>query len=223
MSNSIDTGLIGQLGIGPRAAEGPREELGQQDFLKLMLAQLQNQDPFSPMESGEFLGQLAQFGTVSGISEMQKSIEGLAGSLTGNQTLQAASLVSRDVLVPTREGWLPPDGELAGAVDVPAGVRNVFLEITDLNGSPVARLPVDAQVAGQTSFRWNGQLSGGDTAPPGFYEVRAVGESGGNAQDLEVMIAGRVESVALGGAGGSVKLTVTGLGTVDLGRVRGIL
>jgi flagellar basal-body rod modification protein FlgD len=201
----------------------PREDLGQRDFLRLMLTQLENQDPFSPMESGEFLGQLAQFGTVSGITEMKQSIDGLSGSLTGNQTLQAASLVSRDVLVPTREGWLPPDGDLVGAVDAPPGVINVVLEITDLNGAPVQRLPVDTQVAGRAGFRWNGELADGTTAPPGFYEIRAVGDAGGQVMELDVLVSGQVESVALGGADGSVKLTVTGLGTVDLGQVRGIL
>lgn len=223
MSNSIDTSLLGQIGVGPRAVDVSRDRLGQEDFLRLMMTQLENQDPFAPMESGEFLGQLAQFGTVSGISEMQQSLASLSGSLTGNQTLQAATLVSRDVLVPTREGWLPPDGTLAGAVDVPPGMRNVVVEISDLNGRPVHRLPVDTQVAGRAAFQWDGTLADGGRVDPGFYEVRAVGEMGGVAQETDVLVSGRVESVAVGGAEGSVKLTVTGLGTVDFARIKGIL
>ena len=74
MSNTIDTSLLSQLGYSQRATQGPDEQLGQEDFLRLMLAQLDNQDPFAPMESGEFLGQLAQFGTVSGISEMPRTV-----------------------------------------------------------------------------------------------------------------------------------------------------
>jgi len=51
-----------------RVQEEARRELGQEDFLRLMITQLENQDPFKPMESGDFLGQIAQFGTVEGLS-----------------------------------------------------------------------------------------------------------------------------------------------------------
>lgn len=223
MSNTIDTSLLGQLGYAQRSNGLPDDQLGQEDFLRLMLAQLDNQDPFAPMESGEFLGQLAQFGTVSGISEMKQSLEGLVGSLSGNQTLQAATLVNRNVLVPTREGWLPPEGELAGAVDVPDGVNNLSLEIADLGGTLVQRIALPAPVAGRTGFTWDGTLADGTAAEPGFYELRAVGDSAGEAVAMDVLVSGRVESVALGGQDGSVKLTVTGLGTVDVNSLKGIL
>lgn len=222
MSNTIDTSLLSQLGYSQRATQGPDEQLGQEDFLRLMLAQLDNQDPFAPMESGEFLGQLAQFGTVSGISEMRQSLDGLVGALAGNQTLQAATLVSRSVLVPTREGWLPPEGELAGAVEVPDGVNNLTLEVADLGGNLVQRVPLDNPVAGRSTFAWDGTTADGGTAEPGFYELRAVGDSAGEAVAMDVLVAGRVESVALGGQNGSVKLTVTGLGTVDVNSLKGI-
>lgn len=222
MSNTIDTGVLNQLGLGQRAADGPRESLGQEDFMRLMLAQLSNQDPFQPMENGEFLGQLAQFGTVSGISELKSSVETLAGSLSGNQALQAASLVQREVLVPAREAWLPPEGRLRGAIEAPSGTRAVTVEIVDLGGRSVAQVPLKVARDGLTAFEWDGSLPGGDRAAPGFYELRAVADVAGEAVSLEVLVSGRVESVGLGGRQGSVALTVTGLGTVDLASVREI-
>jgi hypothetical protein len=74
LDSSFDPSALG-LAL-PQAAEA--EELGQEEFLRLMMTQLRNQDPFKPMESGEFLGQLAQFGTVTGLGELQQSFEGLA-------------------------------------------------------------------------------------------------------------------------------------------------
>ena len=95
------------------------QELGQEEFLQLMLTQLENQDPFKPMESGEFLGQLAQFGTVTGLGELQQSFESLSGSLISDQALQAASLVGRSVTIESGEGLLKTDSPLTGAVELP--------------------------------------------------------------------------------------------------------
>ena len=100
----------GELGLGLRPS-APESEMGQADFLRLMTTQLQYQDPFKPMESGEFLGQIAQFSTVSGIQGMQESLDGLAAALSSNQTLQAASLVGRGVMVPSSAAWLGTEGD----------------------------------------------------------------------------------------------------------------
>jgi flagellar basal-body rod modification protein FlgD len=221
MDNTIDPRILDQLGLGrdPGRPTG-RGDLGQHDFLKLMLTQLNNQDPMSPMESGDFLGQLAQFGTVSGISELKGSVESMSRSFGGNAALQAASLVDRNVLAPAREAWLPPDGVLEGAVSLPTGVADPILEVLDLRGQLVARVPVESTGNGDATFRWDGTLPDGSKAPAGFYELRALGTYDGETEALEVLVSGRVESVALGGRDGAVDLTVTGLGTIGLDRIR---
>ncbi len=222
MANSIDTNALSQLGLAAQPTDAPRDRLGQEDFMRLMITQLRNQDPFAPMESGEFLGQLAQFGTVSGIEDMRKSFEALSGTIAGNQTLQAAGLVDRQVLLPAREGWLPPEGSLAGAVDIPEGVSGVTLGVYDLGGRLVTSLQLDSAAGGQVPFTWDGELPDGARAAPGFYELRATGNQAGSAVALDALVSGRVESVALGGRQGTLALTVTGLGVVDFSRVRGI-
>ncbi|HEX6993037.1 MAG TPA: flagellar hook capping FlgD N-terminal domain-containing protein [Gammaproteobacteria bacterium] len=217
MTNAIDTDTLGRLGLTGTAGTSAKNRLGQEEFLELMITQLRNQDPFKPMESGEFLGQIAQFGTVSGIGDMQKSLAELGDAFRGAQTLQAASLVDREVRVAAREAWLPPDGRLRASVEIPDGTTNVAVEIYDLYGQKLATLPVDDEGA----IEWDGTLPDGERAAPGFYEVRALGDVGGESYELEVLVAGRVESVSTGGAGG-VSLTVTGLGVVDLTSVRSI-
>src|SRR5688572_26319377 len=78
----------------------PNDELGQNAFLKLMIAQLKNQDPMKPQDPSEFMSQLAQFSQVTSVQNMEKSIQDLAGSLRSTQVLNGASLVGRDILSP---------------------------------------------------------------------------------------------------------------------------
>jgi flagellar basal-body rod modification protein FlgD len=223
VTRSIDESALQRIGLTPEkstAKTGPNDRLGQPEFLRLMVTQLTNQDPFKPMESGEFLGQLAQFGTVSGIADMQKALGTLAGSLNGNQALKAATLIDRDVLVPAKEGWLPPGGAMRGAIDVPPGTHGVKLEILDLAGGRLGEVPVDFDANGRASFAWDGALASGGAAGPGFYALRATGARDGRSEALDVMVFGRVESVGVGKGDGELSLTVTGLGQVDFARVR---
>src|SRR6056297_990859 len=98
---------LGSLGIATRResqSAAPSDELGQEQFLKLMIAQFRNQDPMEPMSNGEFLSQLAQFGTVSGIGELQDSFSGLSESIHSDQALPAgASGVSVEITGRTGE------------------------------------------------------------------------------------------------------------------------
>jgi flagellar basal-body rod modification protein FlgD len=116
MTNAIGSGVdLAALGLAPQQTE-PELELGQEQFLSLMITQLKNQDPFKPMESGEFLGQLAQFGTVSGLAGLQTSFDSLATSLVSNQALQAASLVGRSALVASSAITIGAGQSVEGAV-----------------------------------------------------------------------------------------------------------
>ncbi|TAL42573.1 MAG: flagellar hook assembly protein FlgD, partial [Methylovulum sp.] len=71
--------------------------LSQDEFLKLMTTQMTHQDPTKPMQNGEFLSQMAQFGTVSGIQDLQQSFKDFSASISSDQALQASSLVGRTV------------------------------------------------------------------------------------------------------------------------------
>ena len=96
--------------------ENDASDLGLNDFLKLMVAQLNNQDPFEPMDNGEFLGQIAQFGSVTGLEELNQSFHSLAATITSDQGLQASALIGREVLAPIATGELTAGGMLRGQV-----------------------------------------------------------------------------------------------------------
>ncbi|MET0660836.1 MAG: flagellar hook capping FlgD N-terminal domain-containing protein [Steroidobacteraceae bacterium] len=96
--NYSDSNAAGKAS-GNASGATPKDQLGQGEFLKLMIAQLRNQDPFKAMDPTQFLGQLAQFGTVSGIQEMQSAFTTLSDSMRASQVLDGATMVGRDVLV----------------------------------------------------------------------------------------------------------------------------
>ena len=197
-----------------------QQSLGQEDFLRLMTTQLQNQDPFKPMENGEFLGQMAQFSTVSGIQELQTSFATLASSLSANQTLQAATLVGRSVLVPSGSGWLSAGEALRGAAFAPSSGQ-VLVDIVDASGQTVRSLDLGTQPAGLASFSWDGLDDGGEAAAEGAYTLRARLVQGASQTALETLAAGRVQSVGLSRDG--LTLDLLGLGPASLGDVLQIL
>ena len=195
--------------------------LQQEDFLELMIAQFSNQDPFKPMENGDFLGQLAQFGTVSGIEELQASFETVAASLYTDQAMQASSLIDREVLVPGSVGVLGEDGSIEGAIELTNSVVGVDVRIIDQAGVQVRRVSLPTQEAGLARFEWNGLDESGQPVAHGRYRLEAVTAGAGVTEELPVLVQARVESVYLGGAGGVV-LDVEGIGELGLADVRRI-
>ena len=134
MTSSV--GGYESLGLGTAVQSSKKSEIGQADFLKLMTTQLQAQDPFKPMDSSQFLGQIAQFSQVSGLQDLNSAFAGLASSLTANQTLQGAALVGREVLVAGSRLNLGSEGSVSGAIEVPqSGWLSV--EISDASGQVV--------------------------------------------------------------------------------------
>jgi flagellar basal-body rod modification protein FlgD len=208
-----------QLGVSRSDDSVNDGRLLQEDFLDLMVTQLRNQDPFKPMESSDFLGQLAQFGTVSGIDELESTFEGLVESLTSNQALQAADLVARKVLLSTNVAPLTEDASLQGAVDLPVSADQVTVGVYESSGRLVKQLNLGPNPSGVVEFSWDGMGDDGKPAPQGVYELRAEVTSGGQTQALDPMVYGRVKSVSLGRSGKPLTLEIPGLGNVDLSKV----
>ena len=196
-----------------------RTELGQDDFLKLMITQFQNQDPFKPMENGEFLGQLAQFSTVNGIDSLNGAFAGLAGSIQDEQALQAANLVGRSVLAVTDIGYLPQDGLVNGAVEIDGPVSNVQVEITNASGEIVQLLNLGEQPAGLAQFSWDGLDATGERAASDHYRITARVARGNNVESAPTLIQSDIESVTLGQFGSGMTLNLFGGDALSLRQV----
>ncbi len=201
---------------------GDRTRLDQNDFLKLLTTQLQNQDPTKPLQNGEFMAQMAQFSTVTGIQDLQASFGDLASALYSNQALQASVMVGRTVQVPSNQGLLNAGGNLAGAADLPSSTSNLTVEITDAAGQLIKYIDMGQQPAGQVNFVWDGITDKGVQAPAGIYNVRAVANFGGDIQALGTLVSARVDSVSVGKSGEGLTLNLAGLGSFGFDEIRRI-
>ena len=212
---------VDSLGLNLDVPNVAREgDLGQEDFMHLMLTQLRNQDPFKPMESGEFLGQLAQFGTVQGLAGLQTSFDSLASSLVSNQALQASSLVGRTALAATSTLGITAGQAVAGAVDLPAASSTVSLAIRDATGQTIRTIQLGAQPEGLVPFAWDGRTDDGAAAPAGRYTFSAAYFSGTESVVADTFVRAPIDSVLLGADGFSVELR--GIGELPFTAVREI-
>jgi flagellar basal-body rod modification protein FlgD len=199
-----------------------KASLGQQDFLRLMVAQVKNQDPLQPQANGEFLSQLAQFSATDGITKMQASIEQLATSLQSNQALQASALVGRKVLVNSDALNLgATDGANASIESVP-GLTNLTASIYSPAGDLVKTIPLGQLNDGLNPIAWDGTNNDGQRVDPGKYSIKVLGTYQGQEVAVKTMTSANVDSVSLGQNGEGLKLNVAGVGAVSLDEVKQI-
>ena len=224
--NEIDTkNPFSQLGLSNNtdAKTKANDELGQSEFLELMTAQLQFQDPLEPMENGDFLGQMAQFGTVSGINNLNTTFDSLSTSFQSNQALQASTLVGRQVLIPSDTAHLGASGGLSGSVELDQTASQVTVRVTNSAGQLVHQQLLGAQPKGLSDFKWDGLDSTGAPSAPGNYTISAEVNHGTSISAGSMLSVVDVESVTIGKAGQDLTLSVSGLGNISMGDVRRIL
>lgn len=198
--------------------------LGQEQFLKLMTTQMTHQDPSNPMENGQFLTQIAQFGTVSGIQDLQKSFGEFAGSITSSQALQATSLVGRHVAAPGTKGILEAGGDISGDINLTSSSPNVNVKIINsATGEVVKEMALGEHGVGKIPFVWDGLNSNKVMASPGVYKIEATAYIDGQNTALETDIKSRVDSVTMGNGANGLKVNLTGLDSVNFNQIKQIL
>ena len=218
------TGNAPTTGTGSTSANNPAAgTLGGTDFLTLMLAQLQNQDPTSPVDSNTFLTQLAQLSEVQGITSLNTNFGTLSNSLTSNQALQASSLLGHQALVNSSTATIAAGATVTGAVNVPQTTSQVTLSITNSAGALVSQINLGGQPPGLANFSWNGITGSGAPAPAGIYTLTAqyAGATSGSTA-ATTLINGTVESVSMGAGSSGLTLNVSGIGSVPFSSVQQI-
>lgn len=218
------TSPLGELGaFAPPPQQARNDELGQSDFLTLMITQFKNQDPFKPMENGEFLGQIAQFSTVSGIDSLNTAFSGLAETIQGEQALQAANLVGHKVLAVSEFGYLGEGGQINGVVELEASASEVQIDIRNESGELLQTLSLGEQPAGLVRFSWDGTDASGEPVDPGQYRIAARVVRGAEVESAATAIEANIESVTLGKFGSGMLLNLTGGATMSLSQVYQII
>jgi flagellar basal-body rod modification protein FlgD len=153
-----------------------------QTFLKLLVAQLNNQDPSNPMDSTQMTSQLAQISTVSGISTLNSTVQSLVTQFQQLETMQASQLAGKQVLVAGDALTLPSGGSVTGGVNLGATASAVTVQVADSGGNVVSTMNLGPEAPGMSTFTWNGTTDAGGTAPAGNYTFSVnASNSGGQA------------------------------------------
>lgn len=221
---TINPAIMEQYGFDAIAEPTVSKELGQSEFLELMTAQLKNQDPMQPTDNGEFLGQMAQFSTVSGIEEMQQSLEKLSTTYAAGQTLQSSQLVGQEVLIETSTMDVLKGEAVSGSFELDSSSGDVRLDITDAAGEVVRQINLGELSSGRHGFTWDGIDRDGEIAPSGQYTASITRRNGDTYQSVSVLNSRIIDSVEFGAGGQTTLNTKQGeaLSISDIREIRNV-
>ncbi|HXF45166.1 MAG TPA: flagellar hook assembly protein FlgD [Burkholderiaceae bacterium] len=190
-------------------------------FLRLLVAQMNNQDPLNPLDNAQVTSQMAQINTVTGINGLTDTVATLIEQFARLESMQAAQLAGRAVLVEGNSLALPQDGSAIGGLELTQPADRVTVEIRDAAGQLVRELQLGARDAGVSRFEWDGLTTGGAPAAAGNYTFTVTARSGGNEIGATALAARRVEGVRH--ASGVLQLVLAGGAAVAYGDIRLIL
>ena len=157
-SNQSLTNILDKLGINSAkekfAPKDTKNQLGQEDFLKLMTTQLQNQDPFAPVDNADFIAQMAQFSTVTGITSMDETMKSVSEQLSEMRIASTTQMMGHSVLVPGKYARPDKEGVVSGLVDLPDTAANLNIIFESSDGEVLHQDSLGLQKAGLVGFEW---------------------------------------------------------------------
>lgn len=189
-------------------------------FMKLLVAQMKNQDPMNPLDNAQVTSQLAQLSTVTGVNKLNTTLEALQASMLSSQSLEAAGMIGHGVLVSGSNIALSDSKAILG-IDLAAAADSVKVTVRDAAGKAVYTMDLEAQPAGILPLAWDGSTDSGAKAADGKYTFEVTATSAGKAVNASTLSFGEVVSVTSAASG--VSLNVPNIGAVKLTDIRQIL
>ena len=207
--------ILKKLGVNQKADEkaANKDTLGQSDFLKLMTTQLQNQDPFAPMENAEFIAQMAQFSTVTGITEMGSTLSGIAEQLGEFRIATASNLLGSSVMIPGNYARPDDSGNIHGMLDLPSASGITNLTFSNMSGDVLHTLELGAQPSGLVGFAWE-DLPEAVTGSGEPVRIDAFADFGDGMESLTPSVFAEILAASTGDAVTGVMLDVRDYGEV---------
>jgi flagellar basal-body rod modification protein FlgD len=222
MASSFDATVralgIGTPTTGPVVKPAGSQTLGQNDFLKLLTAQLKNQDPFEPVDNTQMVAQMAQFSSLAGISEMGTTLKSIADRLGGTSSAEALGYVGRSVLTEGSTAYARGTGGIEGAVELGGPATNVAVTIANADGQVLKTVQLGKQPGGTASFDWDGLTDAGVDAGSGPFTVSAQAAGAEGEVPARTLVWAPVRTVSMNA--GSPVLDVAGLGSIPVTAVR---
>ncbi|MBD1228073.1 flagellar hook assembly protein FlgD [Xenorhabdus griffiniae] len=230
VNESLDNSTVGELAkLTNRELQSSGDI--KDSFLKILVAQLQNQDPTNPMQNSEVTSQIAQISTVEGIEKLNKTLGSIVGQMDSNHTMQTVALIGRDVMVPGNEILLgasensatPIGFELSRPADtVKVTIRNKSgVVVREMEFNKLDPNSSEFLGAGVHSFRWDGKDADGNVVEQGAYNFIVSASQQDQALMVNALRAAKVEGVVRQENG--TKLDLGLVGTVNMDEVRQIL
>ncbi|MDB5844790.1 MAG: flgD [Polaromonas sp.] len=204
--DSIHAATSASTALGASAVSAGSGSDSEQRFLKLLVTQLNNQDPLNPLDNAQLTSQLAQMSTVSGIEKLNSAFAAMLAQSGASQVLQSASLIGRTVLVPGAELALKKGAQTPFAVDMPQGADSVKVSITNAAGDTVRSFDLGALPQGVKTLSWNGLDDAGAALVEGSYRVNVAAATGETKVEATALTYAGVASVSQGPAGVALEL-----------------
>lgn len=193
----------------PAVSAGSGSE-SEQRFLKLLVTQLNNQDPLNPLDNAQLTSQLAQMSTVSGIEKLNSAFQAMLDQSGSSQVLQSASMIGRSVLVPGSEVALKKGVDVPFAIDMTQAADLVKVTVTNAAGDTVRTFELGALPLGVKTLSWNGLNDAGAAVIDGAYKINVVAVSGNAKVAASALTYSSVTSVSQGANGVALQLAAGG-------------
>ena len=183
--------------------------LGKDDFLKLLMAQLANQDPTAPSDNQQFVAQLAQFAGLEAAQGTNTRLDTLLTATAANSSNAAVGFIGKMVDYRTDQMNLQAGLSATSTAGVSAAAKTVTVTVSDGNGNKVRTIDMGSQPAGIMSITWDGNDDGGNRQPPGVYNLSVTAkDAAGNSVDVSLHGTGEISGVSYDN--GIPKLKVNG-------------
>lgn len=190
-----------------------------QMFMKLLIAQLQNQDPTSPADPADFMQQISTLSNVESIQNLASTMENMSSTMLSSQAaLQASSMVGQRAYVNTNIAQLPQQGgTVDGLVSTDISAGDIRISIMDGNNNLVDQVSMGAMPAGDHNFVWQAH----EDLPAGNYKIVAEAATGadGSYEEVATYMGSNINSVTLGQNGIGMKVN-TNIGSIDMSDVK---
>lgn len=172
----------------------------QSNFMTMLIAQMQYQDPTQPMDSSQMTSQLAQIDSVQGISQLNATMSSMVSAMQSSQTFQAASLVGKQVVVPSGTVSIASGTSPNIGVQLPSSADSVQVSIVR-NGQSIKSFNLGTQAAGNIPITWDGTDSNGVKVPDGTYVMQVQASLAGKVINASGLSTATVQSISSGSNG----------------------
>jgi len=169
--------------------------LGKDDFMKLLLTELQYQDPTSPMDSDKILSQTSQLATLEASDNTNKALDNLTSILTQSASLSVVSTIGKMALLNQDTFMLNEESDANIEIYLPTDISSGTLQIIDQDGNVVRTVAIDAMSAGNQTFSWDGTDDAGNRLDAGAYRAQLDYTARDGSSGVTQTGAYRIESV----------------------------